>query len=105
MGFIPAIIALSAFILLWALFNSNKLKKHLEIIHSLEKSQKELEDYIASNKMALVEQKATLARNDIQQEQAKLAKTLKAQINAYNRSIAKNPLKMLAQALGYKPIA
>lgn len=105
MGYIPSIIALLGFLLLWALYNSTQLKQRLEAIRSLQKSQEELENYISENKTELVDQRATLARNDLAREQMKLAKKLEAQTKAYNRSISKNPVRFLAKILGYKPIA
>jgi hypothetical protein len=104
MGFLPAIIALCSFLLLWALFNSNQLKKRLEIIQSLRNSKKELEDYFEKNKIELIDRQSTLARNDMDKELTRAANLLNANIKDYNRSISKKPVKFLADLLGYKPI-
>ena len=49
MGFIPAIVAICGFILLWSLFNSTQMKKRLEMIKSLKIALSEIDSYEKSN--------------------------------------------------------
>jgi hypothetical protein len=104
MGFIPAIVAICGFILLWSLFNSTQMKKRLEMIKSLKSALAEIELYEKSNQDILQDNKAQMAVNNLQADKQKLRKSLAIESRVYNEMVQRAPTRFLAKALGYKVI-
>ena len=104
MGFIPAIVAICGFILLWGLFNSTQMKKRLEMIKSLKIALAELEAYEKSNQDILKDNQAQLAMDNLQSDKYKLQKSLAIESRVYNEMVLKAPTRILAKALGYKTV-
>lgn len=104
MGFIPAIVAICGFILLWSLFNSTQMKKRLEMIKSLRSALSEIDSYEKSNQDVLQQNQAQMALNNLQVDKQKLQKSLAIESRVYNEMITKAPTRFLAKALGYKTV-
>ncbi len=104
MGYIPAIVAICGFILLWSLFNSTQLKKRFEMIKSLKNALLEIESYEKSNEDILQNKQGALAINNLLGDKRKLEKSLAIESRVYNELIKKAPTRFLAKALGYKVI-
>jgi hypothetical protein len=104
MGYIPGLIALSAFIFLWTMFVSNQLKKAKANIITLQANLDELRKYELERQKELSSENMELVHKDLMKESNSLLKAISIQKYHYNRLVNRAPSKFLAYILGYKAL-